>query len=105
MKAGRNFTGFDDIVIEDLVVQESMGPDVDRTRELLCSADEPIIRARRFILKNLERLDQGDSTAFTHSDDFEYGALEGAAVKLEAGKDWRAEARRLMEERAHRVRA
>ena len=103
MKADRNFTGFNDIVIEDLVVQESMGPDVDRTRELLCSADEPIIRARRFILKNLERFDQGDDTAFTHSTDFEYGALEGAAVKLDADKDWRAEARRLMEERAHRV--
>lgn len=45
-----NFTGFDNLQLEDFVVQVSMGAIADRTQEQLCIGDQVIVRARRLYL-------------------------------------------------------
>jgi hypothetical protein len=50
MAAGRSFTGLRGVNLQDLVVQESMGPIVDRTKENLGAADLAIVHFRRLLL-------------------------------------------------------
>ena len=45
------FTGIDGINAQDVAVQESMGPIVDRTRENLARSDMAIVAARRMLLE------------------------------------------------------
>jgi phthalate 4,5-dioxygenase oxygenase subunit len=48
--AGRSFSGMRGINVQDTVVQESMGPVVDRTKEHLGPADLAIVHFRRMML-------------------------------------------------------
>jgi len=50
MVAGRSFSGFRGINVQDTIVQESMGPLVDRTKEHLGPADLAIVHFRRLML-------------------------------------------------------
>jgi phthalate 4,5-dioxygenase len=50
MAAGRSFAGMRGINVQDTVVQESMGPIVDRTKEHLGPADLAIVHFRRLFL-------------------------------------------------------
>jgi phthalate 4,5-dioxygenase oxygenase subunit len=60
MKAG-HFTGFgNNILEEDMVVQASMGPIVDRAREFLSATDIAIVQTRRMLLAALEGFEVGD---------------------------------------------
>jgi phenylpropionate dioxygenase-like ring-hydroxylating dioxygenase large terminal subunit len=60
MKSG-HFTGFgNNILEEDMVVQASMGPIVDRTREFLSATDIAIVNTRRMLLGALEGVERGD---------------------------------------------
>lgn len=59
MKSG-HFTGFgNNILEEDMVVQASMGPIVDRTREFLSATDIAVVTTRRMLLAALEDFKQG----------------------------------------------
>ena len=50
MVAGRSFSGLHGINVQDTIVQESMGPIVDRTKEHLGPADLAIVHFRRLML-------------------------------------------------------
>ncbi len=50
MAAGRSFTGIKGVNQQDIVVQESMGRIVDRTKEHLGPADRAIVHFRRLLL-------------------------------------------------------
>jgi phthalate 4,5-dioxygenase len=55
-----HFTGFgNNILEEDMVVQASMGPIVDRTREFLSATDIAIVQVRRMMLKALADFEAG----------------------------------------------
>src|SRR5262249_15350917 len=59
MNAG-HFTGFDrDQITEDAVVQVSMGPIVDRSKENLSSSDVAVATARRLLLDALASAQAG----------------------------------------------
>jgi phthalate 4,5-dioxygenase len=59
MKTG-HWSGFDRTLLEeDVVVQVSMGPIVDRTREHLSSGDVAVAHARRILLDALEDVEGG----------------------------------------------
>jgi nitrite reductase/ring-hydroxylating ferredoxin subunit len=59
MNAG-HFTGFgNNLLEEDMVVQASMGPIVDRTCETLSATDIAVVTARRMLLAALEDYEQG----------------------------------------------
>lgn len=99
MKRG-HFSGFTGSVLhEDLGVQASMGPIVDRSLENLCSTDLAIVRMRACLLDMLAHHDAGEGVD---------GALEGYArggflpfshVAPE-GADWREGGQRRLRERA-----
>lgn len=88
MAVGRSFSGIRGLVLQDVAVQESMGPIVDRTIENPGRSDRGIVRARRFFL----------DAVTTHADgeippglglDVDYGTVRSAAVVVPAGQDWR----------------
>ncbi|HEX3865358.1 MAG TPA: hypothetical protein VHV78_01355 [Gemmatimonadaceae bacterium] len=55
MMRGENFSGLTGVNIEDLAVQESMGPLYDRSKEHLGTSDIPVIRMRRLMLDAARR--------------------------------------------------
>src|SRR5690606_9456590 len=63
MAAG-HFTGFDECLLqEDIIVQVSMGPIVDRTKEHLCANDLAVARARSRLLQALREMENGGPVA------------------------------------------
>jgi phenylpropionate dioxygenase-like ring-hydroxylating dioxygenase large terminal subunit len=64
MKHG-NHTGFHDIVVEDFVMQISMGPIVDRSAEYLCSADQAVIRVRKLLLNEVRKFMESEDSEKT----------------------------------------
>lgn len=59
MKNG-HFSGFpQNVLVEDMVVQVSMGPIVDRTKEFLSSSDVAIVQGRRLLLEALREYQAG----------------------------------------------
>ena len=55
-KRGDTYSGVKGIAMQDASLQESMGPIVDRTKEMLVSADTGIIKARQKLKKAVEAL-------------------------------------------------
>jgi hypothetical protein len=60
MKAGATFSGFPNIIFEDVAVNESMGTISDRTREHLVPSDAAIVRARRLYIRNARKVVSGE---------------------------------------------
>jgi phthalate 4,5-dioxygenase oxygenase subunit len=59
--ANGHFSGFDKCLLEeDMAVQASMGPIVDRTKEHLCSSDVGIVHTRRRLLDELAAVELGE---------------------------------------------
>jgi phenylpropionate dioxygenase-like ring-hydroxylating dioxygenase large terminal subunit len=57
---GGHFTGFGrSLLEEDAVVQTSMGPIVDRSKEQLCSSDVAVAQTRRMLLDAVRAVDEG----------------------------------------------
>ncbi len=87
------FTGIDGINAQDVAVQESMGPIVDRTRENLTRSDIAIIQARRLLLQAAQTVSDGGTPPGVASTYYNARAIEGI---LPTGADWRAEMLGLM---------
>jgi nitrite reductase/ring-hydroxylating ferredoxin subunit len=61
LMAAGHFTGFGRTLLEeDVVVQTSMGPILDRTKENLCSSDVAVAHARRVLLDALRAVEAGE---------------------------------------------
>ncbi|GAA4873900.1 Rieske 2Fe-2S domain-containing protein [Kitasatospora terrestris] len=88
MAAGRSFSGIRGLVLQDVAVQESMGPIVDRTIENPGKSDRGIVRARRYLLDALETHEAG-GTAPGLGPDADYGKVRSANMVVPDGTDWR----------------
>lgn len=88
MKNG-SFSGFHrGLLDEDTVVQISMGPIVDRTREFLTSADMAIVRARRMLMQ--AALDHAaGKVPHGARHDVDYGEIEASGGVIGPGQSWR----------------
>jgi phthalate 4,5-dioxygenase len=90
MAAG-HFTGFtDNLLEEDIVVQVSMGPIADRTREHPSSSDAAIVQARMLLLRALRNHNEGaPPLAPNHGD---WGGNDALPVDriVAPGQDWRS---------------
>lgn len=60
MQRTKSFTGVKDVVTQDFMVQESMGPIYDRTREHLGTSDTAVIALRRRLLDVARRFKGGE---------------------------------------------
>lgn len=84
-----HFSGYTDSVLhEDVAVQMSMGPIVDRSGEHLCGTDLAIVTMRRFLLDLVERFDAGEPVDGGLS---AYSAKQSLpfSCTASAGSDWR----------------
>ena len=70
------FTGIDGINAQDVAVQESMGPIVDRTRENLTRSDMAIIQARRLLLQAAQTVSDGGTPPGVSSSYYNARAIE-----------------------------
>ncbi len=72
----RNFTGITGSGLEDIMVSETMGPVVDRTKEHLGAADVPVIVLRRTLLRLVRELQAGiEPYAASHPEVYRIRAL------------------------------
>ncbi len=87
MKAGhwsglmRNFT------YEDFIIEESMGPIADRTREYLGTSDAVIVRARRMLFEAL-RQHEGGKLPFGLDGAADYRRIRALAIRFPHGTNW-----------------
>lgn len=58
MRDGTSYTGVSGVLQQDMAVQESMGPRVDRSQEHLGTSDVAIIRMRRRMLEGLDAFER-----------------------------------------------
>ena len=81
-----SFTGIDGIPNQDAAVQESMGPIVDRSKELLGTSDSAIIAFRRLLLRLAKELHGGKiPAAASHGDWYN---VRSASVLLDQNVNW-----------------
>ena len=73
---------------EDFVVQESMGPIVDRSKEFLGSCDHVIIRARSQLLRAVKRYEETGEVSFT-GPEVDFGRIRAISFAFPKGGDWR----------------
>lgn len=87
MAAGRSFSGIKGVNQQDLVVQESMGPIVDRTKEHLGAADRAIAHFRRLLLDAAK----GEGAARPgYASRIHYTSLRARDGLLPSTQDWTA---------------
>lgn len=73
---------------EDFVVQESMGPIVDRSQEYLGTCDRVIYRARRLLLEAVERFQATGETSFA-DEGIDFAAIRAVSFAFPRDGDWR----------------
>jgi nitrite reductase/ring-hydroxylating ferredoxin subunit len=84
-----HFSGFTKSVLhEDVAVQLSMGPIVDRSLENVCSTDLAIVRTRKYLLSLLDRMEAGKPVDGALAAYAASGNLPFSRV-APAGTDWR----------------
>ncbi len=89
-----SMTGIQGFAAQDMALQESMGPRVDRTRERLGTSDTAIIAARRLLLQEISALENGQSPyAAAHGDVY---WVRSASMVLRRDVDLAEGARELM---------
>ena len=85
MARGQSFTGIKGVNLQDLIIQESMGPIVDRTKENLGAADLAIVHFRR---KLLASMDGKGAAAPGFARSIDYRSLVARDGLLPLSKDW-----------------
>jgi len=84
-----HFSGFlKNFVYEDFIIEESMGPISDRSREYLGSSDAVIVRARRMFFDALDAHAKGE-LPFGLDQAIDYRAIRALAVRFPQGTNWR----------------
>jgi phthalate 4,5-dioxygenase len=87
--ANGHFSGIlANFVYEDFIIEESMGPIYDRSKEFLGSSDAVIVRARRFLLQALDEHAHG-KLPFGLDQDIDYSEIRGLAIRYPKGTDWK----------------
>ena len=85
-----HFTGFgDNLLEEDIVVQVSMGPIVDRTREHPSSSDVAIVQARMLLLRALRNRNAGEHPLAPHNRGWRAAEASPVDQVTPADQDWR----------------
>ena len=87
MREGRSFTGMHGVNYQDVVVQQSMGAIVDRSKEHLGPGDRAIIHVRRLFLEAAEGRGLGDPERIKSMDYTKFKARDGL-IPIDA--DWKS---------------
>ncbi len=87
MHAG-HMSGLNNLLTEDMLVAETMGPIADRSREYLGSSDTAVARFRRLLIEAI-RDEAAGNVPRGCSGSVPYGRVAGIGVFHDAGVDWR----------------
>jgi phthalate 4,5-dioxygenase oxygenase subunit len=90
MALGRSYTGLYGTTMQDIAVQESMGPIQDRSDEHLGLTDKAIVRMRKILLGLARQTQEGAEPAIAALRT-DYGSIRSAAAVMERGTDWVAQ--------------
>ncbi len=89
MKNG-HFSGImKNFVYEDFIIEESMGPIMDRSQEYLGTSDLVIIRFRQFLLNALKEHEAG-KLPFGIDQNIDYSAIRSLAHRYPGDVDWKS---------------
>jgi phenylpropionate dioxygenase-like ring-hydroxylating dioxygenase large terminal subunit len=88
LRAGQSYSGIKGLVLQDIAVQESMGPIVDRSAENPGKSDMAIVRTRRLLLDALRRHETGETPPGL-GPGVDYNQVRSASIVVPAGTDWR----------------
>ncbi|MFJ9558426.1 Rieske 2Fe-2S domain-containing protein [Streptomyces fuscichromogenes] len=86
---GDHFSGLPSLVLEDVAVQESQGVVMDRTKELLGSSDQFVMRTRRLLMK-AARGHQETGAVFPDPRATPLRNVRSLATDIAEGEDWKA---------------
>ena len=84
-----HWTGLRTLQYEDFIAEESMGSQVDRSREYLGSSDGIIIRARRLMLQAARAHQRDGTRAFGLDANLDYSRVRALAIRYPRQHDWR----------------
>src|SRR5258708_24630029 len=84
---GTSYTGLYGTTMQDIAVQESMGPIQDRTIEHLGLTDKAIVRMRKILLGLAKQTKEGSEPAIAALRT-DYGSSRNAAAGMERATDW-----------------
>ncbi|ODV41233.1 hypothetical protein AWV79_26755 [Cupriavidus sp. UYMMa02A] len=87
MKQGKTYTGLYGTTMQDIAVQESMGPIQDRTIEHLGMTDKAIVHMRRLLLNFARDVRDGKELRIAALD-ADYRNVQSAAAIIPRGEDW-----------------
>jgi phthalate 4,5-dioxygenase len=87
MKAGHWSGVLKNFTYEDFIIEESMGPISDRTREYLGTSDAPIVRARRMLMEALDAHAKG-KLPFGIDRDLDYRRIRALAITMPKNRNW-----------------
>jgi phthalate 4,5-dioxygenase len=73
---------------EDFIVQESMGPIVDRSQEFLGSCDVVIVRSRKILLDAIHQYMKDGTTSFK-GPEIDFKRIRAISWAFPKGQDWR----------------
>lgn len=99
MTSGKSMSGFSTLFCEDLAVQESQGPIADRTRELMCTGDQVIARARRLLLDSVKQYMADESSSAPRKEVINYASIRSRSGVVPAGQEWRNSSAMQVEEK------
>jgi phthalate 4,5-dioxygenase len=89
MRTGRSYSGIEGINVQDFVMQESMGPIYDRTKEHLGVSDLAVIRMRRVMLDSVRRFMHGGAPVGLDQP-VPYERLSGADDLIPIERPWQS---------------
>jgi phthalate 4,5-dioxygenase len=90
MRRGESHTGITGVSREDIAVQESMGPILDRTKEHLGASDTAVIRFRRMMLDSVKRFIAEDAAPIGLTDPIPYADLRAEEQMLPLDAPWQS---------------
>jgi phthalate 4,5-dioxygenase oxygenase subunit len=90
MKRGTSFSGIQGVQAEDAIVQESMGPIYDRSKEHLGTSDLAVVRMRRLMLDSVKRFQKGEKPLGL-AQRIDYAKLRAEEGMVALSKSWRDE--------------
>ena len=83
----KSYSGLVGMTLEDVALQEGMGPICDRSQEHLAYSDQIIIATRRLLFEAMDAIARGEAPKAV--DPAEYRTVRGSDRLLDAGADWR----------------
>lgn len=76
-------------VYEDFIIEESMGPIADRSREYLGSSDSVITRFRQLLLHSVKAHEQTGALPFGAESAADYESIRALAIRYPGEVDWK----------------